>query len=182
MTTQEIRSTFQIRKLDEGEIVSDFNCGDNDLNDFILNDAPHYREALLAVTYVLENRETHKVVAYFSLANDRISTDDFTSNSAYNRFKKKHFNRKKFFSSYPAAKLCRLGVDSSMKGQAIGHFLIDFIKTYFLMNNKTGCRFLTVDAYHVATPFYIKNGFQQLLLENPKPHTDFLYFDLKEME
>lgn len=28
-----------------------------------------------------------------------------------------------------------------------------------VLENKTGCRFLTVDAYAAAVPFYEKNGF-----------------------
>lgn len=38
--------------MEECEIIEEsFNCGDADLNDFILNEGPLYREALLAVTY-----------------------------------------------------------------------------------------------------------------------------------
>ena len=57
------------------KIEESFNCGDTDLNDFILHEAPLYREALLAVSYVakIDNR----VIAYFSLANDRVSLGDF---------------------------------------------------------------------------------------------------------
>lgn len=34
------------------KIEESFNCGDTDLNDFILHEAPLYREALLAVSCV----------------------------------------------------------------------------------------------------------------------------------
>ena len=83
--------------------------------------------------------------------------------------------------SYPAAKICRLGVDLSVKGQSIGSFLLNFIKSYFIIENKTGCRFLTVDAYAAAVPFYVKNGFVPLNDEDVDSATRLLYFDLNDI-
>ena len=54
---------YKIRPLKIGEKVESFDCGDADLNDFILNEAHLYREELLAVTYVMEERESGKVIA-----------------------------------------------------------------------------------------------------------------------
>lgn len=51
MTNEYIQSTFQIRKLESDERIESFDCGDADLNDFILNESLFYREALLAVSY-----------------------------------------------------------------------------------------------------------------------------------
>lgn len=57
--------------------------------------------------------------------------------------------------------------------------MLDFVKTYFVVDNKSGCRFLTVDAYIQAIPFYEKNGFQKLGLVNEgDPHTRLLFYDL----
>ena len=73
-------SQFQIRRLGTDESVAAFNCGDDDLNDFIINEALPYRKAMLAVTYVFENKQTKQVAAFFSLAHDKISISDFESN------------------------------------------------------------------------------------------------------
>lgn len=54
-----------VRKLGKEEIVESFDCGDTDLNDFILHESLHYRKALLAVSYVLETEDEKQVVAYF---------------------------------------------------------------------------------------------------------------------
>ena len=59
----------------------------------------------------------------------------------------------------------------------IGTHIIDFIKLYFLEDNKTGCRFITVDAYNAAVPFYEKNGFRFLQQREDSP-TQLMYFDL----
>ena len=83
MDRQLIETTYEMRKLDTSEKIESFDCGDTDLNDFILNESFLYREALLAVSYVLENKVNQRSVAYFSLANDRISLSDFTMKSLY---------------------------------------------------------------------------------------------------
>ena len=147
MNRQEIESKYSIRKLQNGEDIHLFDCGDEDLNDFILNEARLYCKELLAVSYVLERGDVHLVHAYFSMANDRIS----------------------------------LAVNKTLKGQSIGTYLLNFIKSFFVVNNKTGCRFLTVDAYKAAVPFYEKNGFVPLNDDDIDAPTRLLYFDLKDI-
>lgn len=39
----------------KGESIKSFSCGDDELDDFLLNDALHYDEQMLAHTYILEN-------------------------------------------------------------------------------------------------------------------------------
>lgn len=131
MDLQVIGRDYEIRKLNKTESIQVFDCGDKDLNDFILNESIHYRNALLAVSYVFERKEANQAVGYFSLANDRISIADFENKTEFNRFRKHRFINEKRLKSYPAAKICRLGVDISMKGQSIGTFLLDFIKSFF---------------------------------------------------
>lgn len=177
-------SDYIIRKLGVGETVKSFDCGDEDLNDFILRECGPYREALLAVTYVFEAKDdtNHEhIAAYFSLANDRMSLTDFASKTEFNRFRKHRFINEKRLKSYPAAKICRLATDQSVRGQNIGQFLVKFIKAYFLADNKTGCRFLTVDAYAAAIPFYDKMCFVPLTSEDEGDETRLLYFDLNDL-
>lgn len=45
-------SQLRISRLEEEEKIESFDCGDADLNDFILREALLYHDALLAVTYV----------------------------------------------------------------------------------------------------------------------------------
>lgn len=117
----------------------------------------------------------------FSLANDRVGLVDFPDKTEFNRFRKHKFVNAKRLKSYPAAKICRLGIDQSIKGQNIGSFLISFIKTMFFVDNKTGCRFLTVDAYRDAIPFYMKNKFTYLCAGDEDASTRLLFFDLNDL-
>ena len=184
MTTEEIARSFKIRRLSKGETITEFNCGDEDLNDFIINESQHYRQAKLAVSYVIETNDTKKTVGFFSLANDRISISDFENKTEFNRFRKRRFVNEKRLKSYPAAKICRLGIDVTAQGMSLGTFILDFIKSYFVIDNKTGCRFITVDAYNNAIPFYQRNRFIPLTtsdtgLDDP---TKLLFFDLEEID
>lgn len=172
---------LRVRKLNPDERVTSFDCGDEDLNSFILEEALLYRKALLAVTYVVEDSESGKVLAYFSLANDKVSLSDFESKTEFNRFRRKRFVNEKRLKSYPAGKLCRLAVDNAAKNLHIGSNLIRFIKGYFITDNKTGCRFLTVDAYADAIPFYLKNGFVPLNEDDAGQATRLLFFDLNDI-
>lgn len=63
------------------------------------------------------------------------------------------------------------------------------IKSWMVSNNKTGCRFITVDALKKAVPFYQKNSFLFLGneerqryerdLDNPNSNGTYaMYFDL----
>ena len=114
-----IQPQYNIRRLEKQEIVKSFDCGDADLNDFILNESLLYRKELLAVSYAVEDN-SKSVIAYFSLANDRVSLSDFEDKTAFNRFRRHRFVNEKRLKSYPAVKICRFGVDLMVKKKHIG--------------------------------------------------------------
>ena len=176
------KNNIQLRRLGDNDIVGQFDCGDEDLNDFILTDASLYFKVRLATSYILEDRENGNVIGYFSLAHDRISLTDFPSNSAYNRFRKQFFAQGKMFKSYPALKICRLATDKKYHGEGIGAMIVNMIIASYRNDNKAGCRFITVDAYRNARPCYYKQGFVPLSKEDMDSDTRLLYFDLESVK
>lgn len=182
MTFEEFYNNYDIRRLDAGEAVTHFCCGDEDLDDFIINDAPLYRDALLAVTYIIERISDKEAVGYFSLANDKIAIKDFPTSNEFNRFRRHRFVNEKRLTNYPSVKLCRFALSHSVRGQHIGSILLDFMKRYFISDNKTGCRFMTVDAYRTAEPFYAKNGFLYLSNSDVEKPTRLMFYDLINLE
>lgn len=82
---------------------------------------------LLAVTYPIENLDANEAIAY-----------------AWNRFSRKIPNIKRR-SSHPSVKVGRLAVSKKHQGQNWGKLIISLLKEWFIHNNKTGCRFITVD-------------------------------------
>ena len=177
-----VESRFEVKRIKVGETVESFDCGDEDLNNFILKDAPLFYKVRLSTTYVLEDPDTGDVIGYFSLAHDRISLTDFPSNSSYNRFRKQYFAQGKMFKSYPAVKICRLATSASHRGLGLGRLIVNMVISSYQQDNKAGCRFITVDAYANAIPFYLNLGFSPLSKEDEGAETRLLYFDLKQLE
>lgn len=181
MEREEFQNRCQVRRLNVGDTVDVFDCADEDLNDFLINESTHYRNALLSVTYAVEDKFTSEILAYFSLSNDKISISDFESKTDFNRFRKHKFVNEKRLRSYPAIKIGRLAIAKSAQHQSIGTYLLEFIEEYFIVDNKSGCRFVTVDAYVDAIPFYIKNNYQFLNNDDEDKHTRVMYFDLASL-
>lgn len=162
-----------------------FDCGDSDLNDFLVSDAKAYQEKLLSVTYLIES--AGKTVLYFTLSNDKITSLENT-NSFWRKIKSL-FPHSKHRKDYPAVKIGRLAVDQSFQrsGAGWGSMILGYIKHWMLTDNKTGCRFITVDAYRDAVPFYQSNGFKFMgssekdRYDKGKDHTIAMYYDLLEI-
>ena len=169
---------IRLYRLNTEYTIQPFDCGDEDLNDFLVNDSLHYTNNLIAVTYIFEDTEYSKTVGFFSVINDKITASQ-TNGSGWKKFRKT-IPPKKRFNSYPAVKLGRLGVSKEYQGQRIGSDILNYIKGLFLDSNKTGCRFITVDAYNneQTLKFYLKNGFVFLTRDDSKDNTRLMYFDL----
>ena len=119
-------------------------------------------------------------VAAFDCGDEDLN--DFPSNSAYNRFRKQFFAQGKMFKSYPALKICRLATNKSARGLGIGSMMLNTIIESYRGDNKAGCRFITVDAYIDAIPFYLKQGFVPLSKTDEGADTRLLYFDLESVK
>jgi predicted GNAT family N-acyltransferase len=174
--------SLTLTKLNSHHNITQFDCGDVDLNGFLLNDAVNYLNELMSITYTIEYN--HQVVAYFCLLNDKVTFD--TSN-VYNKKFWNRFNRlnqipnPKRRKGYPAVKIGRLAVSNLFKGQHIGQFVLESIQSLILSKMDIACRFITVDAYQSAFDFYLKNDFNYLSSEDEGESTRLMYFDLKNI-
>lgn len=156
--------------------IKDFDCEDNDLNDFLHNTAKDFSKQLLAVTYLIENEEY--TIAFFSIFNDKISIKEVGGNPNSWGIFQNLFPGAKALKSYPAVKIGRLAVNKKFKGRNYGKSIISFLIDSFLNNNKTGCRFITVDAYQKSLGFYEKAGFIYLTEKDAGKDTRLMYLDL----
>ena len=170
-------SSFDLFPLNEKTEILPFCCKDDELNNFLFEDAKNYFSDLMAVTYLLVDRKTQKTVAYFSLLNDKVSYDP-EERSLWNRINRRISNNKRR-KTYPSVKIGRLAVSKDYDNKGIGRAILDFIKHAFTNGNRTGCRFITVDAYAKATGFYIKNSFDFFTEKDRKDATRLMFFDLK---
>ena len=169
----------KIRPQVDQDIERQFTSGDVDLDDFWKNDSLNYSHQRLSANYIVESSDT--ILAYYAIANDRVSVDDFPSRSSFNRFRSRFVYTKRL-RGYPAVKLCRLAVSENAKGNGIGSDIIKFLKYNLYQNSIASCRFLIVDAYADAVDFYLKNGFSQINSTiDPDRHTVPMYFDLADL-
>lgn len=164
-------------QLSNDTIIKSFKCAEEDLNGFLFDDAKHFSEELMAVTYLIESPQDNVTVAYFSLLADKISFNP-DEKSVWNRLNRNIPNHKRR-KSYPAVKLGRLAVNETFAGAGIGTFILDSIKYTFTTIKRLGCRFLTVDALSSATQFYQKNGFQFFTESDKGEDTRLMFYDLK---
>ena len=167
---------FTFRQIEADTEIKSFDCGDADLNDFLVSDAKNYLGAMMALTYLLEDNEASKTVAYYSLLNDKIIFDPDDKHFG-NKLNRKSSNRKRR-KEYPAVKIGRLAVSKDYSGNNIGKTILLQIKHMFATMRRSACRFITVDAYSAAVPFYQKCGFMFLSEKDKNSPTRAMYFDL----
>jgi len=148
--------------LSEEQVITDFDCGDVDLNDFFNCDALAYKSQMLSRTYFFRHKSSGKVVCAFSFSASSIKTSDLP-NSRRKKVKE-HIPMEKSLKSYPAILIGRLGVATEFSGQSAGSQLIDIIKNFSLVMFPDFVRFLLVDAYNepAVIRFYQKNDFTQV--------------------
>lgn len=160
-----LQSNCSLYRVTAKEELDSFSCGDSDLDEFFHQEACLYDGQLLGKTYFFATERSGKdeIVCAFTLANDSIKAA-LIPNASRNKIQRKIPNSKRT-RSYPAVLIGRLGVDKKFQGtdDGIGSQAIDYIVSWFLLpDNKTGCRFIVVDAYNKENVlrFYGKNGFK----------------------
>ena len=167
-----------VRLTPDTELVG-FDCGDDDLNSFLVEDAKSFLDKRIATSYLLVDGDNR--VAYFCLLHDKIRRQDVT-NSQWPKIRG-GFPERKQFGSYPAVKIGRFAVSSKYRGRNIGTDLMNLLKDMLNGNpNYSAFRFLTVDAYISAINFYLKNNFKPLSEKIQNDHTRLLFFDMLELE
>jgi GNAT superfamily N-acetyltransferase len=171
-----VPADIRLVRLEENTVIPPFESEDKDLNDFLLNDAKNYLKSLLAVTYMYQTDD--EIIAYFSLSNDSLIKND-GEKPAWNKINRTIPNDKRR-RSYPAVKIGRLAVAKKYAGMGIGSLALLTVQNMYINElQHAGCRFLMVDAYRDALPFYQKNDFKILTEQDLDDTTRIMYFDLK---
>ena len=173
--------------------ITDFDCGDSDINDFFNHDALLFQHERLGQTYYFCLKGTKRVVCAFSLSADSLKTALLPGS----RIKKvkELIPREKALQSYSALLIGRLGVSVDFSGQGVGSQLLEYIIIYCNNQFPTLARFLVVDAYNKDSvlSYYQKNGFSFVFsselqeMENLKKkisddevlHSRQMYYDMK---
>jgi len=167
-------------RIDYSTVIKPFDCGDKDLNEFLLEKSKDYQHELLATTFVFED-ET-QTWAYYSIFNDSMRIDDnaFASKSALKNFLQRLLpHPKRHLKFYPAIKIGRLAVSKQSQQSGLGRKIVDSIIDYAIQQNEyCACKFVLVDAYREAVGFYEKMQFKYLSDKDANEETRQMYLNI----
>jgi GNAT superfamily N-acetyltransferase len=172
----------KIIRLSPEHVIKPFDCGKEDLNEFLIKDSFFYLKYRLLVTYILETPE--KTIAYFSLGNDQLRVNHTNDKVVKHTLRKKVKDAGKYklfdLNGFPAVKIGRLAVDKDFQSKGIGTELVEAIKYSFINDNKTGCTFVTVDAINElrCLKFYEENDFLLLTETDQNESSRLMYYCL----
>ena len=177
---------FTFVKLTGDVNLEQFDCGEEEITNFLKEDALFYQNEKMANTYLFL-KEDHEIAAYFSISNDCLIDwgEDFKfTNTDFNRLHRRaSIPNSKRIRQYPAVKVGRLGVAIEFHKTGIAYELMDFIKGFSVINHNPACRLLLLDALNKERQikYYTNNGFQHFLLNDAEDKTRIMYFDLEKI-
>ncbi|MBR4447126.1 MAG: GNAT family N-acetyltransferase [Methanobrevibacter sp.] len=152
------------------EILSkiDFDCGDEDLNEFLLKDSFDNINNNLCTIFLCKNQ--NRVVGFFSLSADSIRINNQLVVD---------------YPAYPAVKIGRLAVCKDFQNLHIGSLMISWIVGFCRnLSSEIGLRFISVDAYNneKTIRFYENNFFVGLesVMNNKRRRNIPMYRDICE--
>ncbi|MEW6183038.1 MAG: hypothetical protein AB1500_07660 [Bacillota bacterium] len=157
----------ELAKLSEEDLpnVARFDCGEDEINHFLKDEALEEQDGGLNVTVLLYYGERNhrwnmfrnfiykkhiaklKLIGFYSICADAILlTEEERDDIPY--------------AVAPALKIARLGVDKSEQGRWFGVFMIEYVKREAKrLRNELGIRFVTLDAYLNNVEYYKRFGF-----------------------
>jgi predicted N-acetyltransferase YhbS len=166
---------FELRELDPDDICNSLSLGGAafaPLKTFLRKEAKKLHRENLAKTFVLVREGGNRVLAYITTLCTHVAVEQLDDPAPVEDFK---------YKDYPAIKLARLAVDTSVQGNGVGGQLVDLVIGLVLEHvvPHTGCRFLVVDAKPASVSFYDKKGFRRMgQVVDGGPERSTMYIDL----
>ena len=131
--------------------LSNFDCGDKDINNFLKEDALIYQEKKLATTTIFTFDDN--IIGFFSIAADSIRLKLVE--------KENHNIHNKPISEFPAIKISRIGRDVKYNNQKVGADILRWAIGHILRcSEMAAVRFVTVDAYPDKVKWYEQFSFK----------------------
>ncbi len=147
------RESFLIEKLDEGhrEVLSDFDCGHADINEFTRNDIFEYQKQNIGVSYALLDADG-RILSFITLLMGAIKMPSHLG------FRIAHVSEVP--NQVPALKIGRIGTLRTEQKKGHAKRLIQYaLYLAIKLRKEIGCHYLTLDAYPENVPLYQKCGF-----------------------
>lgn len=192
MKIEYIKENYYFETLTDEHNLSDFDCEDEDLNDFLKNDALNLQNSKLSITKLIIC--DGEIIGYTSILTDTLLLKNINNEKLKSEIKTK-LNIKSKNKSTPAVKIGRLALDKKYSKKGLGSHILRNILLNLkkISENDVGFRFIIVEGYAKAFNFYVvKNSFQYLkkdhdkiknidfIIERNPTRKFYLYFDLEK--
>ena len=161
MDIEYIKDNYKFETLTEKHDLSNFECGSDDLNDFVKNDALIQQQDKINITKLITCDD--EIIGFVSLLTDTIPLKNIRDENIRLKLKH-HYNeniekvpKKK---QLPAIKIGRFAIDEKYAQKGLGSFIFRnvLLSILHLSKTKVGLRFITVEAYAMAFNFYVKKN------------------------
>lgn len=161
--------------------VEDFNCGNDDLNEFLnTEEARKYEREKLGKTTTVYYYG--KLVAYFTVSNYLLKKVKLKNAKNFSKLSEYQIE------GYPSILIGRLAVQKEWQKHGIGRFLVSkIIKNALKSSEHFGIRLVVVQAKKDAFKVYEKLGFQYVEHSSEEKRfrargTKTMFFDLKSLK
>lgn len=132
--------------------IEAFRSTNEDLNDFLRNEALKSQENLLTRTFLCFCRGS--LAEFLTLVIDTIEVKLVDEDDGVDGYP---------YQKYPAIKIARLAVDKRYERQGIGRFLLlAAIGKVYQVSKDIGCRYITLDSKRESMGFYERFGFKPI--------------------
>ena len=147
-------ASVRIVRLDTSHKKSEFDCGREELNEFLSRYAGQNARNGISVTYVAIAEGSDDILGFYSISNGEVAHRDLPESEA----------RKLPRYPVPVVRIGRLATSTSARGQGIGKLLlIDALQRTLNLSEEIGIRAVEVDAKTPeARAFYSQYGFVRL--------------------
>ena len=163
-----------VRRLEEADVVENFDCNDPALNIYLKKHAwSNQQKSFIGVTYVVvDEAAPQTVLGYFTLATSRIPRDAFP---------KKHVRGLPTY-DLPLILLARLAVDHRFEGKGLGTLLLkEAFKISLNIAERVGCRCIITEAYPDKVGWCAKYGFVSLEESAENKPTRRMFLDIRTL-
>ena len=142
-----------IELLNKSHIRNNFDCGKEQLNNYVKFQVNQDIKRKLSACFVLSDKESNDIKGFYTLSNYSIPLDSFPD-YIQNKFPKS-------YQAIPCTLLGRLAINLTYQGQGIGKILlIDALKRSYEVSKEIGSFAVVVDPIDdESEKFYEKFGF-----------------------
>lgn len=149
-------SKIKIAKLSEIYDLKKFDCGDEDINEFLKEDALLYQKEKIATTTLFIYEDN--ILGFCSLASDAVKLERKTEDEKIRQ------ELGRGYAEYPALKLARFGRDKQFRKMGVGGFILNYVVGKSIsLNDDIAVRFVTLDSYTNKVEYYKNHGFVENL-------------------